>query len=237
MRRGVLTFLFIVAGCSSNGPLSPDDFHVDRFDSGALARYAKYTDGGDPWSVAGGVLRGSGLSMQSVLILKGESIQNGWIETAVDSADDGGLVLRFSDNDNYFLLAIRDDASGGSGFYGHGFPDRNLEIYERRGSGQDGFVSVWQYNFDWPRGQLMNIRFETVGDSLKVRVNEELVGAIRVEPLPGSGFGLRHQGTEMAWISRYHWLRWKKNQPGAAAIQSLRTGPATPFHGIVYSAQ
>lgn len=213
MSRRVLALLLLVAACkSTSGPSDSPEFKTDEFDSGALSSYTKYSDFGvDPWSVGGGALRGAGLTMQSVLIRKGESVQDGWVETAIDHADDGGLVLRFADNTNYLLLAIRDDSSmGGSPFSGD-FPSKNLEIYQRTGPGQDGFRSLWQHDLVWPRGQQKIIRFEANGDTLKVLVDGGLIVALHA-PIghAGTGLGLRHQGTEPHWVNRYEWLRWSK---------------------------
>jgi len=222
-RRFVLALLLVTACKSFTGPSDP--FETDKFDSRTLASYTKYSDGGaDPWTASGGVLSGAGFSMQSVLIRTGKSIENGWVETAVTAADDGGLVVRFLNNENYLLLAIRDDSSkGGSPFSGSfgSFRERNLEIYRKNGPAQDGFTSLWSHNLDWQRGQQKIIRFEVSGDSLNVFVDGNPVGGLHLTTSStaglhlttsstGGGFGLRHQGTQPDWISRYEWLRWSK---------------------------
>lgn len=175
----------------------------DTFQEGALAQYTAYSDGGNPWSLGTGVLRGDGLGLQSVLIRNGASVRDGWVETVADSVDDGGLVLRFSDKENYYLLAIRDDMAP------FPFGRDNLEIYQKSGPGQAGFRSLWVQNINWPRGELRTIRFEAVGDSLKVHVNGSRVGALHSgSTMPGTGFGLRHYGGSQGWITRYRVLRW-----------------------------
>ncbi len=123
------------------------------------------------------------------------------MEIETDTIDDGGLVLRFQDNDNYYLLAIRDDDS---------FPPRgeeNLKIY-RRDAG--AFPTLWSADIVWPRGVRHVIRFMAEGNLLSVFVDGELVGSVVDEaPLPAGGFGLRHYGESSEWLSRYDSFRWQ----------------------------
>jgi hypothetical protein len=121
----------------------------------------------------------------------------------VDSIDDGGLVLRFSDNEHYYVLAIRDDQAP---------PPRNfdnLEIYRRTGAGQAGFVSLWRMDVIWPRGTTHRVRFEVAADSIRVFLDGQRVGAIRdTAQLTGGGIGVRHYGNTASWMSRYRHLSW-----------------------------
>ena len=184
----------------------PRHIAEDRFQQGALANYSAYSDGGNPWSLAPGSLRGNGLGLQSVLIRKSVSSPDAWVETVTDSVDDGGLILRFSDNENYYLLAIRDDQAPSPRNVD------NLQIYRRTGAGQGGFVSLWRMDVVWPRGTRHTVRFEAEASTLMVYFDSELVGVI-ADPqasLPGGGIGLRHYGNSPGWITRYHRLRWTK---------------------------
>jgi hypothetical protein len=172
----------------------------------AVEGYSHYSDGGYPWSIGPNSLQGNGLGLQSVLIRESTSIRDGWVETVIDSADDGGLVLRFSDNQNYYLLAIRDDQAP---------PPRssdNLQIYRRRGKGQEGFVSLWRADVTWPRGVSHHVRFAANAKTLSVYFDGRIIGTIvDTQHLSGGGFGVRHYGSSAGWITRYHRLSWSNS--------------------------
>lgn len=202
-RTVVLAAVFIVAAACRRTTAHHMQ-NEDHFAPGALASYSAYSDDGMPWSIVPGTLEGNGFGLQSVLIRNYSDITDGWVEVTADSVDDGGIVLRFSDNEHYYLLAIRDDLAP--------FPrgQDNLQIYRRGGWGQAGFVSLWRANVWWPRGVEHHIRFEAQGDSLRVFFDELKVGAIRDKSvgLGGSGWGVRHYGASRRWMSRYRGLTW-----------------------------
>jgi hypothetical protein len=203
--RAILAAAFLISGGGTACRLStgPRSFTEDTFGPGALSNYTAYSDEGNPWSLGTNTLQGNGFGLHSVLIRNSIFLPNGWVEAVVDSADDGGLVSRFSDNETYYLLAIRDDAAP---------PPRNidnLQIYRRTGAGQAGFESLWRGDMNWPRGVAHSIRFETLGDQLTVYLDSHLVVTISdTQHLPGGGIGVRHYGNSMGWITRYHRLSW-----------------------------
>jgi hypothetical protein len=176
----------------------------ESFPPGALSSYSGYSDGGEfPWSIGSNSLLGNGIGLQSVLIRNSVSLPDGWVETFADSIDDGGLVLRFFDNEHYYVLAIRDDQALSPR------NSDNLQIYRRTGAGQAGFVSLWRMNVTWPRGTSRRVRFEAAADSLRVFLDGQRVGAVRdTANLAGGGIGVRHYGASESWISRYRNLRW-----------------------------
>ena len=192
-----------LAGCHhSTGPR--EAITADTFRGSALASYSHHSDGGFPWSVAGGTMRGDGTGLQSVLVRRDAGFTDGWVEVLTDSVDDGGLVLRFSDNERYYLLAIRDDESPAPR------DTDNLQIYRRNGPGQGGFTSIWRRNVVWPRGLARRVRFEAAGDRLSVYLDGEPMGEVREqEPLRGEGIGIRHYGASAAWVTRYREFRWR----------------------------
>lgn len=200
-RPALASLVFLIAACRlSTGRTSIGE---DTFGPRALSSYTAYSDEGYPWSVGENTLQGNGIGLQSALIRNSDFLSNGWVEAIVDSADDGGLVLRFSDNENYYLLAIRDDQAP--------YPRNidNLQIYRRRGAGQRGFVSLWRMNVVWPRGTLHKIRFEASGDNLRVYFDMNQVASLSdVIHLTGGGVGVRHYGNSAFWITRYRRLRW-----------------------------
>jgi len=173
----------------------------DDFSANTISRYTATSDGGMPWSIRGGMLGGDGRGIQSVLIREGAALESGWVEATTSHADDGGLVLGYVDNENYYLLGVRDDEAPpprGS---------RNLAVYQRVGG---DFHEVWHRDVRWPRGTPRTFRFETAGQGMvRVLVDGEPMGEVRLKPNGGTGFGLRHYGADGTWESRFDVLRWK----------------------------
>lgn len=166
----------------------------------ALGDYTAYSDDGIAWRL-GDRISGEGYANQSVLIRDGAALGDGWVETATGHADDGGLVLRFQDNSNYYLLAIRDDA--GPEPRGAG----NLKVYRRDGG---RFRELWSADVAWPRGERRTVRFEAEGSLLNVYLDGELIGSVvDSAPLPAGGFGLRHHGGSQEWTTRFDAFRWQ----------------------------
>lgn len=202
-RCSIVLLVVMAAACQlSTGPRRITE---DTFGPGALSRYTGFADQGYPWSLGVHSLQGNGVGLHSILIRKSVFLPDGWVETVVDSVDDGGLILRFSDNENYYLLAIRDDQAP--------FPRGidNLQIYRRRGPGQAGFVSLWRMNVTWPRGTAHQVGFEVSGNTLRVYFDMNQVASLSdVVRLSGGGIGVRHYGNSASWISRYRRLEWGK---------------------------
>lgn len=169
-----------------------------------LTQYTHYSDEANPWSAHGDTLRGDGYGIQSVRIRNDRSIFNGYVEVDASSVDDGGLVLRFRDNEHYYLLAIRDDSAP---------PPRNvdnLQIYRRNGTGAGGFFSLFKKNVTWPRGETHRIRFSVSGSTFTVSMDGVVLGGVTEPSLDsGTGFGLRHYGRSESWTSRYRNFRWR----------------------------
>ena len=166
----------------------------------ALGDYTAYSDDGIAWRLGDGI-SGEGYADQSVLVRSGATMGDGWVEASTSHADDGGLVLRFQDNANYYLLAIRDDAG----------PEprgaENLAVYRRDGG---VFRELWTADVAWPRGERRTVRFEAEGSLLNVYLDGELVGSVvDSAPLPAGGFGLRHYGGSQEWTTRFDAFRWR----------------------------
>lgn len=175
---------------------------ADRFDTNSLDAYASFSDdGGAPWTISGGELIGSGFAVHNVLIRKNLSVLDGWVETTTRQADDGGLVLRFQDNSNYYLLAIRDDTSP------FPRPYQNFKIYKRS---DRAFLELWEADVSWSRGTDRTVRFEMIGSRLNVYLDGARIGSVDDRsPLGRGGFGLRHYGGFQSWTVRYQDLRWQ----------------------------
>ncbi|MDB4948698.1 MAG: hypothetical protein JWM27_1347 [Gemmatimonadetes bacterium] len=178
----------------------------ESFRSPGLPRFTQHATVGAAWRVAGGVLEVSGAGDQSVLIRDGSVVEDGWVEVRSDHADEGGLVLRFVDNDNYYLLAFRDDGSL-LGF-------RNVEFFRRRAGHFQILTPGYGKDIPWPRGVERTVRFEAVENVLRVYVDGVLVDSVAdPEPImqPGA-VGLRYHDVPEAPgsdFSRYRSLRWQ----------------------------
>jgi len=192
----------LLSGCSS--AISPNLDH-DSFGPNALASYEHFSDGGNPWQIAPDTLKADGLGLQSVLIRRDDEFLDGSVEIETSRVDDGGLVLRFLDNEHYYVLAIRDDSAP------QPRGEENLEIYERAGPGAGGFQVVWMKDIVWPRGTSHRIRFQAVGQSFSVYVDDALIGTVNRLPAfsGGSRFGIRHYGITPDWHDRFRKFSWR----------------------------
>lgn len=194
----------LACGCSLSTEASRNtgERGEDKFDHDSRGEYQVYGKM-EHWAVEGGTLIGFGPAQHEVLIRTGPSFADGWVETRTKHADDGGLVLRFADNGNYYLLGFRDDAA----------PEprgqRNLQLY-RNVNGV--FHEVATENVVWPRGTEHTIRFQAEGPELRVYMD----GAVRLAwrdpqaPLSAGGFGVRQYGADDAWTTRFNFLRWRE---------------------------
>lgn len=162
--------------------------YEDNFDRNRLGDYTAYDLGGNVgvWSVAGGVLTGSGRALHNVLIRNGSNIADGYVEAKLNRADDAGLVFRFQNAGSYYLLGLRDDAASLPDFH-----SQNVALYRA----VDGrFELMFERDVAWPRGGKL-ARVEFRGDSFSIYFDGQLLGVAR-EPTPGffrtGAVGVRH---------------------------------------------
>ena len=184
----------------------------DRFDGPDLEAYTEFSDGGESWRLAGGSLLATGPAIQSVLVRNRLQIADGWVETESARADDGGLVLRFRAEDEYYLLAFRDDAAPAPrGTY-------NLAMYHKYGG---EYRELWRADVRWPRGTSHAVRFEADGPFLRAWFDGRLVGQVTSspevnDPRPYRGWGrvgLRHYGSDATWVTKFTTFRWHDANP------------------------
>jgi hypothetical protein len=174
----------------------------DNFETNTLGLYKQYSDVPASWAIEGGVMTASGTGKQSHLIRNDVVFQDGWVEAEMDRADEGGLVLRFVDPGNLYLLSIHDDGSL--------LGQRNVEIFRRRA----GSFELLAYGRDihWPRGMVRTVRFEVVGSSLRGYVDGELAIQATDTSISGpGGVGMRYNDVPedvRTDVARYLALRW-----------------------------
>lgn len=207
--RKILTLLAassaLLAGCgSSTAPEAELYAGTDNFSRPSLVRYTSYSDepANDPWQIVSGELRGTGPGAHALLIRDVVTILDGWVETTTRHIDDGGLVMRFQNSSNYYLLAIRDDSSPAPR------ASQNLKLYRRLNGDFTEMVSV---DLPWPRGTDRVVRLEASGGTFRIYADAQLVGTAN-DPAPlGQGrVGLRHYGDNVGWESRYQSFSWFK---------------------------
>ncbi|HEX8213128.1 MAG TPA: Ig-like domain-containing protein [Longimicrobium sp.] len=190
--KSVTVRIFVGSGTASEDP----------FNSPTLALYTIHSEVPAQWTIGGGVVTASGGGKQSHLVRNDVVFRDGWVEAEMDRADEGGLVIRFVDPNNLYLLAIRDDGSL-LGF-------RNVEIFKRVG-GQFQ-VLTFGVNVNWPRGTVKRVRFEAVGSSLRGYVDGVLVIQATDISIQGSGgIGMRYHDVPedpQTDFARYLTLRW-----------------------------
>jgi len=191
--------LLALAACDH--PNDPRVEATDGFGSNTLDVYTVVTSGGNGWTIADGELIGTGPASQSLLLWNGISFTDGWVEAQSRRADDGGLVLRFLDNSNYYVLAFRDDGAPGA------LGTKNLEIMRRSGG---TFTTLFTADVAWPRNTLHTVRFEAVGTRLIAYFDGTAKGEAtdNATATVAGQFGLRHNGADATWISTFDLFRW-----------------------------
>lgn len=107
------------------------------------------------------------------------------IEVTTTQAQDGGILARFADQNNFYMLAIRDDSSA--------TPATNLVLYKRVAG---TFTTLATADVTFVRGVSHTVRFEIVGTELKgyydgvlsININDSAISAAGY-----TGFYSNHQ--------------------------------------------
>lgn len=153
----------------------PGPVWEDIFDTDSLA---EYTSGGDPatWAIADGVLTGTG-GTQATLIKNNLLLRDMEIEINSDQAQDGGIVARWQDANNYYLLALRDDSGEAN----------NLQLYKCVGG---SLTSLDTADVAWTRGTSKLIKFTLHGSRLEAWFDGAKVISVTDTALSGGSAGL-----------------------------------------------
>lgn len=82
--------------------------NTDTFSTNTIANYTVTKDSGTPnWVVTGGAMNAStALGTQSCCTVNGFSAANASAECVIGGAGDAGLVVRFQDQNNFYLMAL-----------------------------------------------------------------------------------------------------------------------------------
>lgn len=184
---------------------------VDLFDTNSLANYTASHDTAATWAIADGKLSATG-GLQSLQLRTGVSFADGYCETVSSHADDAGLILRFQDNSNYYLCAIRDDSSASAA--------RNVEIFKRQGGTFTGLVFV---DVPWARGTEKRVRFEALGDRLYVYIDGVAVIDHKDTTFAAAGLCGMRIGGSTANYNYFNEFRWGTTT-GLGANYALSTG-------------
>jgi hypothetical protein len=203
MKRALFapTAALLLALAACDHPNDPRVEATDGFGSNTLDVYTVVSSGGNGWSIANGELIGTGPATHSLLLWNGIAFDDGWVEAESRRADDGGLVLRFVDNANYYVLAFRDDGAPGA------LGTKNLEIMRRSGG---NFQSLASADVAWPRNSLHKVRFQAAGTKLTMYFDGVAKGEVTDNATAGvpGGFGPRHNGADATWVSTFDVFRW-----------------------------
>lgn len=166
----------------------------DTFDVDSTSQYTQFADVSGTWSIASGELTATG-GTQSVFIRNGTSYSDVKIEADVNQTHDGGLVLRFVNNSNYYLATVSDD----SGVE----PTQNVRIFKMVSG---SFTQLGQADITWTRGTSKTVRFEAAGTSLKAFVDGAQVISVTDAAHAGpGGVGMRNNASTATKFQAFRW--------------------------------
>jgi hypothetical protein len=155
----------------------------DTFDADYLEKYSSGGDTAAAWTVSGGKLIGTG-GTQATLIKNDLFLQDCEIEINIDQADQGGIVARYQDGNNYYLLVVKDDSGPA--------PTQNIELYKRvNGS----FIGLANADITFPRGTSKVVKFTLQGSALEAWFDSVKVISVTDTTYTGGSVGLRNNST------------------------------------------
>ncbi|HEX3033074.1 MAG TPA: Ig-like domain-containing protein [Bacillota bacterium] len=136
----------------------------DTFSDDSISGYTQSSDTPGTWQVSpgSGILTGTG-GQQSVLLRKDLSLRDVELTTNM-SAPCGGLVARFVDNNNHYLLGLSDDS--------YSNPNANFRLMTRING---TYTRLATANVNWPVGGMAQIRFVVKGSKLEAYFNGQRV--------------------------------------------------------------
>ncbi|MBC7162689.1 MAG: hypothetical protein H5U26_11375 [Immundisolibacter sp.] len=195
-------------------------YNEDTFDTDSTSQYTQVADANATWAIASGELTATG-GTQAKFIRNGTSYTDVVIEADINTAGDGGLVLRFVNSSNYYLLALYDDSGAA--------PSQNIRIFKRVGG---AYTQLAQANISWARGTSKTIRFRAAGTALTAFVDGQQVASATDSAHAGpGGVGLRNNAGG-GNVSKFQAFRWniqgtqatRLNGRIRAELESVRAG-------------
>lgn len=186
----------------------------DTFDSDTSANYTTFGPG--TWSISGGELLGVGGNAENGFIRNGVSFADGYIEVDSNYAYDAGLILRFVDSLNYYILFLADDSGWVS--------TNNIRLYKFVAGAATQLTA--DINIAWTRGTTKTIRFEASGTTLRGFVDgSQVITATDSTFSAAGGAGIR--SFEVGFQSKFQALRWgtpRYNSSIRAELETVRDG-------------
>lgn len=186
----------------------------DTFAADSTASYTQYADTAASWAVSGGELVATG-GVNALFIRNATSYSNIVVETDINYVYEGGLVLRFIDNSNYYLLALSDDSGNN--------PPQNIRLFKRVGG---AFTSLGTAGITWARGTSKTIRFQASGTTLTAYVDGASVLSVTDSSIAGpGGVGVRnHMSGEQSKYQAFRWGAPRYNSSVRAELETVRDG-------------
>ena len=186
------------------------DMYGDTFDSDTSANYTTFGPG--TWSISGGELLGVGGNAENGFIRNGVSFADGYIEVDSNYAYDAGLILRFVDSLNYYILFLADDSGWN--------PTNNIRLYKFVAGVATQLTA--NINIAWTRGTTKTIRFEASGTTLKGFVDgSQVITATDSTFSAAGGAGIRSAG--VGFESKFQTLRLPSGAYNASIRAELET--------------
>lgn len=163
--NGTLRSLQIIKGVALSDGKSNTTYltYTDTFDSNTISNYTEYSDSSGNWTISNGYLSAS-TGSQSILTPSDASFTNGEISCIISQADDGGMVLRLLDNNNYYLVTIRDNSASSPSV-------RNQLYLYKRGGGNYSIIGSANIPL-FTRNTPTKMTFYAKGDNLIVKVKD-----------------------------------------------------------------
>lgn len=199
LARLLLPAALLISACEKGPTNTPPEEPTpirfeDGFGSNSLAGYTSHDLSGTLgiWRIDGSRLIAEGTANQNVLIRNDLTIADGYVEADIDRADDAGLVFRFQNAGNYYVLAVRDDSASLPTFR-----TDNIGFY-RAVNGEFEWLAVG--NVNWPRGP-MRVRVEFQGAMIRVYFGGTYLGSITDYQYSRGGVGVRHMRHPSAPLS------------------------------------
>lgn len=142
---------------------------------------------GVTWVVGGGKLSASGSSggAEARQTYRGFAVASGYVEADISQANNAGLIGRYVDGSNHYVLVLSDGSDDTS------LPNY-ASLYKFVG-GAATLLDSWPLP-SWPRGTARKIRMDFEGSAITVTYDGTYVGAVSDTAFPSGFVGLRAWG-------------------------------------------